>query len=87
MFPSAAYIRTLATKCCHNGGKAESGLEHIPAPGSWATRQRRTEGLQQGVNPEVQVLERRRNNDFTGIYNELHDSGETIARFCRSLVV
>jgi hypothetical protein len=42
---------------------------------------------QRGVNPEMQVWRGRRNKRFTGIYNELHDSGETIARFCRSLVV
>jgi hypothetical protein len=33
------------------------------------------------------VLRGRRNKGFTGIYNELHDSGETFVRFGRSLVV
>src|SRR5271165_5136368 len=54
MFPSAAYVRTLATKCCHNdsmiSGEWSPSRHWLPS-----MTQRGTGGLQQGVNPEMHV--------------------------------
>ena len=44
-------------------------------------------GLRQTAYLGEACLSDGRNRGFTGIYTELHDFGETFARFCRSLVV
>src|ERR1700761_963790 len=76
--PNIAHIRTLATKCWHNGRlpEWEQGAMRFRATG-------RERGLQVAEHRETGVWKTRRNKDITGIYNELQGSSETFPRVSR----